>query len=334
MQCKIVSYFNNSGTGLSVLLRLSWMAIYGMAFCAAHAQPYPSKTIRIVAAQAGGTGDITARLIAQGLSASFGHQVIVDNRGGSGVVAAELVAKKSAPDGYTLLAYGSNIWLLPFLTENLPYDPIKDLAPVTISVRSPTVIVVHPSLPVNSVKGLIALAKSRPGELSYGSGGIGGAPHIAAELFNSVAGTNIVRINYKGEGPAFIDLIGGQIQLMFPAAGVAMPHVRAGKLRALAVASSQPSPLAPGLAPASLSGLPGYEAGSVHVLFAPAGTPGAIIDRINQEVVRYLNQPEVKDRLFTAGMEPVGSSPEEALNMIRSAMAKLGKVIRDSGIKS
>ncbi len=311
---------------------VAWMFPLGMMVLGAgmvFGQNYPNKPIRIVASAAGGSGDFAARLIAQGLTGALGQQVVVDNRGG--IIPGEIVSK-APPDGYTLLIDAASFWIGPLLQET-PYDPVKDFAPVTLTDSAPNVLVVNPSLPVKSVKELIALAKARPGELNYGSSSTGSTPHLAAELFNNMAGVKIVRVPFKGSGPAVISLLGGQVQLMFATAGSVAPHVKSGRLRALAVASPQPSALAPGLPTIAASGVPGYEAVAFEGMFAPAKTPVAIIDRLNQEIVRVLNRAEVKERFFNAGVETVGSTPEEFAAAIKSNVAKWGKLIKDAGIR-
>ena len=311
---------------------VEWMFSIGMMVLGAgmvFGQNYPNKPIRIVASAAGGSGDFAARLIAQGLSGALSQQVVVDNRGG--VIPGEIVSK-APPDGYTLLIDAASFWIGPLLQET-PYDPVKDFAPVTLTDSAPNVLVVNPSLPVKSVKELIALAKARPGELNYGSSSTGSSPHLAAELFNMMAGVKIVRVPFKGSGPAVISLLGGQVQLMFATAGSVAPHVKSGRLRALAVASLQPSALAPGLPTIAASGVPGYEAVAFEGMFAPAKTPVAIIDRLNQEIVRVLNRAEVKERFFNAGVETVGSTPEEFAAAIKSNVAKWGKLIKEAGIR-
>ncbi len=288
----------------------------------------------MITAEVGGGNDFTARVIAQGgLSERLGQPVIVENRGGAGgAIAAEIVAK-AAPDGYTLLVYASNIWIIPLLRSNVPYDPVRDFAPITWAARSPSTVVVHPALPVNSVKELIALARARPGELNYGSGGTGATTHLAVELFKAMAGVNMVRIPYKGNGPALIDLMAGRVQVMFATAGSVTPHIRSGRLKALAVTSAQPSALAPGLPTVAASGLPGYESNSIYGIFAPAKTPAAIVTQLNQEIVRVLSRTEVKEKFLNSGVETVGSSPEEFAAAIRSDMARMAKVIKDAGIR-
>ena len=296
-------------------------------------QDYPSRTVRVVTAAPGGGVDFAARLIAQGLTGSLGQPVVVENRGGNAVLAADPVAK-SPPDGYTLLFYGSGVWLTPFMRDNTPYDPVRDFAPVSLTNRSPNVLVVHPSLPVKTVKDLIALAKAKPGMLNYAASGLGASSHLAAESFKAMARVNIVHVPYKANAGALIDLISGQVQLMFSTTTAAVPHMQSGKLKALAVTSAEPSALLPGVPTVASTGLPGYQAASVNAMFAPAKTPAAVIGRLNQEIVRVLKTPEAKDRLFNAGLEAVGSSPEELAAFVKSEMSRLGKVIKDAGIKA
>ena len=298
------------------------------------AQSFPSKPIKIYTAEAGGGADVVARLIAQGLTASLGHPVIVENQGAaSGIVAAQTVAKAPA-DGYTLLFFGSGIWLGPFLQDNADYDPVRDFSAVTLADRSPTVLVVTPTLPAKSVVELIALAKAKPGELNYASGSTGAAPHLAAELFNSLAGVKIVRVNYKGTGPALNDLIAGQVQLMFTTTGTGLAQVKSGRLRALAVTSLEPSVLAPGLPTMAASGVPGYEAESTHGLLAPANTPAALLDLLNRETVRVLNRADVREKLLNAGVEALGSTSAAFAASIKADMSKWGKLIKDVGIRA
>lgn len=295
------------------------------------AQDFPAKPVRIVTSDVGGGADVQARIIAQGITPALGQQVIIENRGG-GFAPGEAVAR-AAPDGYTILYTGSAHWLLPFLRRNVPYDPVADFAPITQSVRAPNLLVAHPSLPVRNVRELIALAKTRPGELNYGSGAPGSSSHLAPELLKYMARIDITRIPYKGVGPALNDLMGGQIQLMFPNAASVTPHVRSGRLRALAVSSKEPSPLAPGVPTVASSGVPGYESVSILGVFAPAKTPDAIVARLNREFVRFLSMPEAKERLFKAGVEAVGSSPQQLAETVRAEMARMGKLIKGLGIR-
>ena len=301
---------------------------------AAHAQTtFPVKPIRIVTAAVGGASDFTARLLAQGLGSSFGQQVIVDNRGGaSGIIAAQIVAK-SPPDGYTLLLFTSPIWLLPLLQDNVPYDPVKDFAPISMTDSSPSVLVVHPSLPVKSVRELIALAKARPGELNYSRASAGGPSHLGAELFKSMAGVNFVPVPYKGGGPALLALLGGEVELTFASAGAVSAPLKLNRVRALAVTTAEPSRLFPGVPTIAASGLPGFESVLVNGLFAPAGTPVSVIGTLNQEVVQFLRKAEVKERFFSTGMESVGTTPAEFESIVKSDIAKWGKLIKTARIR-
>lgn len=295
---------------------------------AAHAQHYPTKPIRLLTAEAGGGADFAARLIAQQLSASLRERVVVDNRG---IMAVEIAARANA-DGYTLVLYGSPMWLSPFLRD-ARYDPVKDFAPITEVLTTPNVLVVHPSLPVRSVQELIAYAKSKPGVLNYSSGSTGSTQHLAAELFKAMAHLDIMRIAFKGSGPALTGVIVGETQLMFPSAGSAAAHIKSGRLRALAVTSTGPSALAPGLPTVAASGIPGYESQSPFGIFAPAKTAAALIKRLNEELVRLLRRAETRDRFFSTGVEAVGSTPEELADTVKNEMAKWGKLIKQAGLR-
>ena len=290
--------------------------------------PYPSRIVRIVTAAPGSNNDWGARLLGDEISPSLGHRVIVENRGG---LAAEVVAK-AAPDGYTVMFYGPAAWTLQ-LFRGVGYDPVRDLAPVTLAMSSPIVLVVHPSLPVKSVKELIALARARPGELNYASGTIGATPFIAGELFKYMAKVKIERVPYSGTGPSVIGLLSGEVELMFPGAGSVWHFVQQNKLRALGVASATPSALTPGLPPVALT-VPGYEATSNIAFFVPARTPSAIVGRLNRELVAALGKSDVKERLLKGGVEAVGSSPEELGAYVKADIAKIDILIRNAGIKT
>lgn len=307
-----------------MLACVSSILILGIA--PASAQNFPTRSVRIITGGAGGGNDIAARLIAEGLTMSFGQQVIVDNRP-SGFVPGETVAK-AKPDGYTIVLSGRSHWMAPLTVDKPPYDPLKDFAPITLPVTTPNVLAVHPSLPVKSAKELIALAKARPGELNYGASGQGSGPHLAGALFNAMAGVNIVRINYRAMGAVYIDLMAGQVHIAFGSAPGVMPLVKAGRLRGLAVTSARPSALAPGLPPIATTGLPGYDFTSPFGIFAPAETPRPIVNRLNEEIVRVLNKPEVKEKFFNVGMEIVGSTPEQLAALVRLEMEKLGKLVK------
>ena len=314
---------------IAVLLALGVIA----GAMAASGQDYPRKPIRLVTAEPGGGNDFTARLIVQGLAGSLGQPMIVDNRGGAGgIIAADIVAK-AQPDGYTLLLYANNIWIIPLLRSNAPFDVIRDFAPITWAAKSPNTVVVHPALPVKSVEDLIAHARARPGELNYGSGGSGSSTHLAVELLKSMAGVNIVRVPFRGNAPALNALFAGEVHLMIATAGTVAPHLKSGRLRALAVTSAQPSPLAPGLPTVAASGLPGYESIQIYGVFAPGRTSSVIVKRLHDEIVRVLGRADVKEKFLAAGVEPVGSTPQQLAATIKSEIVRMSKVIKDAGIR-
>jgi len=303
--------------------------IAGLLFSAAAlGQGYPSRAIRVVTSPAGGGNDFPARMVAQGIAPALGQQVIVDNR--PTVLLGEIVAKAPA-DGYTLLVSGSPHWIGP-LIEAASYDPIGDFSPISVVDRAPVILVVHPSMPVKSVKALIALAKAKPGQLNYGSGGAGGSNHLGAILFNYMAGVNIVRVPYKGSGPAMTALMSGEVQVMFPSAGGVASHIQSGRLRALAVGSAQPSALAPGVPTLAEAGVPGYVSEAMHALFAPAKTPQAIVARLNREVRQYLETAQAKEMFLKGGVEAIASTPEELTATMKTEMASIGKVLKAAGI--
>ncbi len=297
--------------------------------CCAVAADYPEKPLRIVTSEAGGGNDVPARIVAQGLTLALGQQVVIENRP-SGVVPAEIVAK-AAPNGYTLLFYNNALWTAP-LIQATPYDVLRDFVPVTTVARAVNVLVVNPALAVKSVADLIALARLKPGGLNYGSSGTGASNHLAAEMFRTMAHIDIVRVNYKGAGPALTALIAGELQLMFPTAGAVTPHVRAGRVKALAVTSAVPTARFPGVPPLSAT-LPGYESLAIYGLFAPAGTPRAIVGKLNSAVVRYLERADIREKFANAGMDAAGSSPEQLGAGVKTEVARMGKVIRDAGIR-
>jgi tripartite-type tricarboxylate transporter receptor subunit TctC len=302
----------------------------GQGATPAAAGAYPTKAIRFVTSEVGGSGDIVSRLLAHALTASMGQALLVDNRP-SVIIAGEIVAK-APPDGYTLITYGGTLWLGPYLRPS-PYDPVKDFAPVTLVGSSPCVVVVPPSLGIQSVKELIALAKAKPGALNYGSGNSGSITHLAAELFNSMAGTKIVRIPYKGAGPALNDLVAGQVQVMIATGSSSTAFIKSGRLRALAVTGAEPSSLFPGLPTVSASGVPGYEAVAFSGIFTTAGTPAAIVGRLNREMVNVLRQADVREKLLNLGIETIASTPEKLAATVKSEMVRMGKVIKDAGIR-
>ena len=293
------------------------------------AQDYPAKAIRIVTAPPGGTNDFVARLIQKGLIERVGWQVVIDNR--PTILAPEVVAR-AAPDGYTLLV-ASGTFITGHLIDKLPYEPLRDFVPITLTHRQPNILVVHPSLPVKSVKQLIALAKARPRELNYASSGLGSANHLAGELFNVMTGTKIVRINYKGVGPAVNAVLSGEVQLMYANLAGVSHYLEAGRLRPLAITSLEPSPLRPGLPTMAASGLPGFESVVMTGVYAPAGTSAAIANRLNQEVVRVLHLPDIKEKFTSIGIETVGSSPQELTSAMKAEIARTGKLVKEAGIR-
>ena len=306
------------------------IALVLTAASTAQAQSFPVKPIRIITSGVGGAGDVASRLVAQGIAPALGQQVIVDNRA-SGPIPVE-VTLKSPADGYTLMLYGSTVWLGPYLRANAP-DPLRDFAPISLAATAPNILVVHPSLPVKNVKEFVALAKARPGALNYGTTGIGSSPHLAAELFQAMAGVQFVRISYKGAGAALTDLIGGQIQLSFATASSVSPHLKTGRLRALGVSSARESILLPGLTTIAAAGLPGYESSSLQGVFAPAGVQAPILQKLSQEIMRYLHSSDAREKFLAVGVEVVGSTPEQFTATMKTEMSRMGKVIRDAGIR-
>jgi tripartite-type tricarboxylate transporter receptor subunit TctC len=300
----------------------------------AAAQPWPGKPIRlIVTYPAGGGADAMARLIAPKLGEALGQPILVENRGGaSGTIAAELVAK-SAPDGHTLMLDATAYAVNPSLYPKLPYDPEKAFAPITLLALFPNVVVVHPAFPVSSIKDLIAKIKSEPGKIAFASSGNGSAQHLAAELFRQRAGLDMVHVPYKGGGPALIDVMGGQVPLYFANMASGLPHVKNGKLKALAVTGAKRSPAAPDLPTVAESGMPGYQVYEWNAIFAPAGTPPAIVDRLQAEIAKVVKIPEVRDRMHALGGEIVASSPADLGAWVREQSASWAKVVRAANIK-
>ena len=295
------------------------------------AASYPNKPIRIVTSAPGGGNDLAGRILSEGLTQSMGQQVVLDGRS-AGIIPGQIVSK-AAPDGYTLLYFANSVYLIPLMSSTPPYDPFKDFAWVTLAIISPNVLVVHPSVPAKSVRELIALAKARPGEINYASASNGTSNHLAAELLKSMAGINIVRVPYKGAAPALNAVVSNEAQLMFPTAGATIPLEKTGRIRALAVTTAEPSALLPGVPTVASAGLPGFESAALTGVYAPGRTPAAIIRRLNQEIVRVLNRADVKEKLFNTGVEVVASTPEQFGAAVKSEMDRMGKVIKDAGIR-
>ena len=300
----------------------------------AAAAQYPSRPVRfIVPSAAGGGTDIIARAISLKLSEWLGAQFVVDNRPGAGQMIGIELAAKSQADGYTILMAASTLAINPVMYKKVPYDPVRDFAPITQAATLPNVIVVHPSLQVSSLKGLIDYAKKNPGKLNFASAGIGTSPQMSIELLKSMAGIDMVHIPYKGTAPGVVDLLAGQVLVMAPNVLTALPHIKSGKLRALAVTSTHRSVALPDVPTVAEAGLPGYDSTQWYGVLAPAGTQREIVSRLHDAIVRALRDEEVGKRLAADGAEPVGNTPEEFAAFIRSETEKWTRVAQAAGIK-
>ena len=298
------------------------------------AQAYPAKAIRvIVPSSPGGGTDILARVIAARLTEAWGQQVVVENRAGAGQMIGIELAAKAAPDGYSLLMAASTLAINPVMYKKVPYDALRDFAPITQAAALPNILVAHPSLPVKNVKELVALAKARPGQLVYASAGHGTSPHLSFELFLYMTGTKMIHGPYKGTGPGAVDTVAGQVQLMMPNLLTALPHVKSGRLRALGVTSAKRSAGVPDVPTIAQAGVPGYEAIQWYGLLAPAGTPREIVTKLHGEIVKILAAPDTREKLSSDGAEPVGSTPEQFAAFIRAETEKWGKVVKAAGIQ-
>jgi tripartite-type tricarboxylate transporter receptor subunit TctC len=314
------------------LVLVSALAVFALS---ALAQPYPNKPVRIIVAfPAGGGTDIVARTISPKLSEALGQQVVIDNRGGaSGLVGTELAAR-AAPDGYTLfMGTLGNLSVNPLLFPKAPFDVARDFAPLTQAVAVTFMLYVHPSLPVKNVKELVALAKSRAGSVNYASSGSGGAPHLAAELFNSLAAVKMVHVPYKGSGPSFVDVLGGQVPLTFDILTQGMQYVKGGRLRSIATLGPARTPVLPEV-PTVGETLKGYEVVNWFGMVAPAATPRDIINRLHGEIAKILRLPDIKERLISQGTDPVGSTPDEFGAFMKAETAKWARVVREANIRA
>jgi tripartite-type tricarboxylate transporter receptor subunit TctC len=301
---------------------------------AAGAQDYPSRTVRmIVPFSPGGGTDLIARMLAQKLTESLGATFIVENRPGAGGVVGTAIVAKSPPDGYTLVVVSSSHGINPSVQKSMPYDTLRDLASVSLLMSGPALLVTHPSVPATTVKELIALARAKPGALAFGSAGIGTPPHLGGELFKLMAKVDMTHVPYKGNASAFIDVMSGEISVMFPNIVSGLPHVRRGKMRGMAVSSKQRSKIAPEIPTVSESGLPGYEMGSWFGMVAPAGTPPAVVDKLQQATAKALRLPDVASQLSAQGAEPIGSTPEEFRAFLAAEIARWGEVIKAANMK-
>ncbi|MCI3952538.1 MAG: Tricarboxylate transport protein TctC [Burkholderiales bacterium] len=321
----------------SILLSL---AVTGSAHAqkstaAVSAQDYPTKPVRLVVPYPpGGGNDTLARMFGVKLTEAWGQQIVVDNRGGAGTTIGTSLAARAVPDGYTILLSSiATHAISPNLYSNPGYDPIKDFAPITLLAIAPTVLCVNPAVPANSVKELIALAKAKPGDLKFASGGNGTPPHMAGVIFASMTGIKLLHVPYKGGGPAIAGLIGGETTMMFDTAASILPHVRSGRLKSLAIARSARLPEYPNLQTFAEAGVPGYEVNAWYSMHAPAGTPAPIIAKWNRELVRILKLPDIQQRLKQLGSEGVGNAPEAFAKFVRAESAKYAKAIKESGTK-
>jgi tripartite-type tricarboxylate transporter receptor subunit TctC len=309
-------------------------ALLGIVAECALAQPYPTRPIRlVVASSAGGASDILARMLGQKLAEELGQQVVIDNRGGaSGVIGTDIVAK-AMPDGYTLLIIQPSLTINPSMIRKLPYDAIRDFAPVSLVVDAAQIMTVNPSVPAKNVKDLIALAKSRPGQLMFGSPGVGTSPHLTAELFKVKTGVDMPQVPFKGSGPAFVSLISGEVSAAFSTVLSAMPHIKSGKIRALGVTTLKRVQVVPEVPTIAESGVPDFETSQWFGILAPAGTPRRIVDRLYQALLRGSTSPNVKDRLTAQAVEVVNKKPEEFASVIKRELVQWAQVIKAAGIR-
>ena len=310
------------------------LLVPGAVFAQGSGEAYPARTVRVVIGLAPGGGtDIQARLFSQKLSENLGRPFVVENRAGAGGTIAYAQVAKSPPDGYTLLGVTSGYTITPAVYSKLPYDPLNDFAPISLVAQAPFLLLAHPSLPVRTVGDLLVLARTKPAMLDCGSAGHGSSTHMAFELFRTLAGVNIAHIPYKGTGPALIDAMAGQVHMLFGNVLSSMTHVKSGKLRALAVTTAKRSMVLPDLPTVSESGVPGYQNSTWFGLLAPAGTPAAVLSKLNAELVKTTQSPDIVERLAPDGGEPVGSTPEQFGRHLALEIARWRKVVKDAGIK-
>jgi tripartite-type tricarboxylate transporter receptor subunit TctC len=320
--------------GYRVLLMVLGVNLaHALAAAGAMAQ-YPNKPIRFILPFPGGATDFLGRVVGQRLAEALGQPVVIDNRPGAGGNLGIEIAARSAPDGYTLVLVAPNITISPSLYRKLNYDPVRDFAPVTPVATVTMVIITHPALPAQTLKEFIALAKSKPGQLNYGSGGSGTSLHLAGELFKITAGVDLVHVPYKGASVAMNDVIGGRLDSLFIGIPAPAPHIKAGRLRGLAVLAPQRSPVLPEVPTATEAGLPGFEVTTWYGVLAPAGTPKDIVARLNREIVKIMNTPDTKERLAVVAADPMTSSPEQFATYIKQEIARWSKVVRTAGLRA
>lgn len=320
-------------------MRMNWLGLLGTLGLAAafnvSAQAFPTKPVRLIVPFApGGATDYMARSIAQKMGENLSQPVLVENKPGANAILGTDAVAKAPPDGHVLVLCAFGHATNPFLVAKLPYDTVKDLAPVTLLVTGPLMLAMHPSVPAANLKELIAYAKANPGKLNFASGGIGSSQHFAAELMMSLTGTKMVHVAYKGTAPAYVDLLSGTTSLIFDNLVTALPQVKAGKLKGIAVTTAQRAPQAPDVPTMAEGGLAGYETGIWHGFLTTGGTPKAVVDRLNREIVRAVNLPEVKASFIERGLFPVGNTPEQFEGYIRDEMAKWSRIIKEAGIKA
>ena len=314
--------------------RIICAALIAVAAADGYAQAYPAKPVRVVVpSSAGGGTDIVARIIAPDLSKRLGQQFVIENRAGAGTMIGIEVASKAPPDGYTLLMGLSTLAINSALYKKVPYDPVRDFAPITVVASSGSIIVVHPSVPAKSIKELIAFARSRPGQMNYASAGTGTYPHMTMELFLSMAKLKMVHIAYKGTGPAMIDMLAGHTAVMAGTMVTTVPQIRAGRLRGLGVTTLERNSAAPEIPTVTEAGLPGFESVQWYGLLAPANTPKDIVNRLHGEMAKILQQPDIRQRFAGDGADPVGNTPDQFAAYIKTELTKWAKVARDAGIK-
>lgn len=318
-----------------VVSRIACAGVLALAATQAGAAEFPTRPVRfVVASTPGGALDVLSRLVGPKLTEKWGQPIVIDNRAGAGgIIGTEIVAK-SSPDGYNLLVIAQGFTANPFLYKKLPYETPKDFAPVTILAYGPNVLVVHPTLKVNSVKELIAQAKERPGKINYAISGAGTNSHLAAEMFKRVTGVDMVAIPYKGAGAATVAVVSGQVQVLFTSTGAAMPHIKAGRIKALGVTTAKRTPALPEVPTIAETGLPGFQVDGWYAVMAPAKTPKPIVDKLYQDMAAVLKLPDVAFRIEAVGLEPSGISPQHFAEYIRGELKKWGKLIKEAGISA
>jgi tripartite-type tricarboxylate transporter receptor subunit TctC len=308
---------------------LAWCAV-----AASIAQDYPARPLRLVVPYAaGGSTDVLARMVGQKLTAALGQAVVIDNRTGAGTIIATEIVARAAPDGYTLLMATPPLTVAPALYEKLPFDVVRDFTAVTNIAATSNVLVVHPAVPAQTVRELVALAKAHPGTYTFGSSGVGGASHLAVELFRSMAGIELVHVPYKGGSLAVTDLLGGRLTLMFANLTTVQSHIKTGRVRALAIGTAQRSLVVPDLPTVAAAGVPGYEANNWNGMVAPAATPRAVIERLRREIKAVVDAPDMREKLLQSAFEPIADTPAEFARYLASERVKWGKVVRDAHVK-